>query len=861
MLQYPEIPWPLQLKYLILYQAALVCGLWLRADSRLTFALMAVGPLFVLISRLPMNWFPRWLRQFAQMGVLAFTVYWLQGRLMEIPFDTCALEAAVLLMPALFLGGNRREHALLWLVCLVLAGYGGMFPARSVFLPAFLAVALVSLLILYTTRTTLLLAIGRKQRQIPPSQARYTGNWGYRTAHLLLALILAYLMAQHISLREKLRTPGLIPVSFRSDQPQEFPELWEEWAAPSRHLLRSASGRQTADGKQPHLLDHNSKQTIRSEEIGRDGEDGSGSGMGEDLVFRAFTPAKLYWVMQLYDTFDGTTWSRSKAMLRGTNALDTYKPDFCSEVVQNISIEKAVSRYLPFAYKPVQMLWQENESPAAGLPISPMGQIRRQDNASFQLRNEALPPLPWRYSVVSLVPDVPDPNRPRPWREPVRNYGWNYRQLPPNKLSSRMQNLARRLTAGADTPHAKALALRDYLRQNYAYSLTPPETPEGKETTDYFLFESRLGYCQHFAQALVLLARMAGLPARLATGYSPGNYNLLANCFEVYEYHGHAWTQIFIEPFGWLTFDGTPPGALRLDRDEPKLLRRLLDPFGEKWRLQTPELSARTPTPSQPTKFDEQGRPTVTRRTQKPRAAAADSRTWREKIHEKAMLDNATTAPNQRQLAIAALQLMKEQSQGSLREFARQAGDQFRGVGNWLGTLFQRLWQWLRQRTPLQLAVVLSALAGAISLVVLRHRLRATFRWYWHYWRCQRAWRRLQGGEDNPQRRIEGCLAIINRLLELAGMHRHPGEDLQEHANGLRPRFPQLADSYNLIAGAALSLWYSPRPPDLPLAAAVLRATADFRREIAPRLRPRRNYGFAEAGRPPANPRSSAHEH
>lgn len=861
MLHYPEIPWLLQIKYLILYQAALVCGLWLRADSRLTFALMAAGPFFVLLSRLPMNWFPRWLRQFAQMGVLAFTVYWLQGRLMEVPFDTCALETAVLLMPALFLGGNHREHALLWLVCLVLAGYGGMFPARTVFLPAFLAVALISLLILYTTRTSLLLAVGRKKSPAIPAETRYLGNWGYRAAHLLLALTLAYLMAQHISLREKLRTPGLIPVSFRSDQPQEFPELWQDWAAPSRHLLRSASGRQTVDGNQPHVLDHNSRQTVRSEDIGRDGENGTGSGMGEDLVFRAFTPAKLYWVMQLYDTFDGTTWSRSKAMLRGTNALDTYKPDFCSEVVQNISIEKAVSRFLPFAYKPVQMLWQENETAAPGQAVpSPMGQIRRQDNASFQLRNEAMPPLPWRYSVVSLVPDVPDPNRPRPWREPVRNYGWNYRQLPSGKLSPRMQNLARRLTAGANTPHAKALALRDYLRHNYDYSMTPPETPDGKETTDYFLFESRLGYCQHFAQALVLLARMAGLPARLATGYSPGNYNLLANCFEVYEYHGHAWTQIFIEPFGWLTFDGTPPGALRLDRDEPKLLRRLLDPFGEKWRLQTPELSARTPTPSQPTKFDEQGRPTVTRRTQKPRTTAADSRSLREKIHEKAMLDNATTAPNQRQLAVAALQLLKEQSQRSIRDFARQAGDKLRGTGTQVGALFQRLWQWLRHRPPLQLAIALTCLTAAGTFIGLRRRLQAAARWYWHYWCCQRAWRRLQSRQDTPQRRIEACLNVINRLLDLAGMHRHPGQDLQEHADGLRTRFPQLAESYNQIAGAALTLWYSSHPPDLQLAGAVVRATADFRREIAPKLRPRRNYGLADPGRPAVTPRSE-HEH
>lgn len=61
---------------------------------------------------------------------------------------------------------------------------------------------------------------------------------------------------------------------------------------------------------------------------------------------------------------------------------------------------------------------------------------------------------------------------------------------------------------------------------------------------------------------MVLFSRINNLPARVATGYSPGNYNMMPQLFEVYEYHAHAWAQVLIEDIGWLTFDATPPGRV-----------------------------------------------------------------------------------------------------------------------------------------------------------------------------------------------------------------------------------------------------------------------------------------------------------
>ena len=96
----------------------------------------------------------------------------------------------------------------------------------------------------------------------------------------------------------------------------------------------------------------------------------------------------------------------------------------------------------------------------------------------------------------------------------------------------------------------KALALRDYLRENIPYKLYSDPIPEGRECADYFIFELKTGHCEYYATALAVMARLAGLPSRVATGFSPGNYNTLTNQFEVYEYHAHAWTQIFVEDRG-----------------------------------------------------------------------------------------------------------------------------------------------------------------------------------------------------------------------------------------------------------------------------------------------------------------------
>ncbi|MDR1640833.1 MAG: transglutaminase-like domain-containing protein, partial [Clostridiales bacterium] len=101
------------------------------------------------------------------------------------------------------------------------------------------------------------------------------------------------------------------------------------------------------------------------------------------------------------------------------------------------------------------------------------------------------------------------------------------------------------------------------LHSNATYSLTPGWAPLDRDIAEYFLFDNGYGYCQHFALTATLLYRLYGVPARYATGYmiSPGAFELGENeryQAVVTDESAHAWTEIFLEDYGWTVVDATP---------------------------------------------------------------------------------------------------------------------------------------------------------------------------------------------------------------------------------------------------------------------------------------------------------------
>ncbi len=145
---------------------------------------------------------------------------------------------------------------------------------------------------------------------------------------------------------------------------------------------------------------------------------------------------------------------------------------------------------------------------------------------------------------------------------------YQYKQLPAN-LPQRVSALAEVLTRGCTDDWHKALAIRNYLCSGqYKYTLTPGDLPAGRDFVDYFLFDSKEGYCTYFASAMTVLARAAGIPARYVEGFLlsdnrgtvdniPG-VEVTSNGWRVLTgANQHAWCEIYMEGLGFVTMEAT----------------------------------------------------------------------------------------------------------------------------------------------------------------------------------------------------------------------------------------------------------------------------------------------------------------
>ncbi len=124
--------------------------------------------------------------------------------------------------------------------------------------------------------------------------------------------------------------------------------------------------------------------------------------------------------------------------------------------------------------------------------------------------------------------------------------------------SPRLAALAEEATRGAVGPHAKAEAIRKFVSERCNYTLEARRVPDDRDAVEFFLNDSREGYCDLYASAVAVLARHAGLPARVATGFSQGEPDPEApGAYLIRESHRHAWPEVYFEGFGWRPFDPT----------------------------------------------------------------------------------------------------------------------------------------------------------------------------------------------------------------------------------------------------------------------------------------------------------------
>jgi transglutaminase-like putative cysteine protease len=132
-----------------------------------------------------------------------------------------------------------------------------------------------------------------------------------------------------------------------------------------------------------------------------------------------------------------------------------------------------------------------------------------------------------------------------------------------NPRTIQLANSWKGLTAEAKIDKALSMFRKD----NFVYTLSPPKL--GQNGIDVFLFDTKRGFCEHYAASFVYLMRAAGIPARIVTGYQGGEYNTNGNYMIVRQSDAHAWAEVWLKDQGWIRID--PTAAVAPERVEQSI--------------------------------------------------------------------------------------------------------------------------------------------------------------------------------------------------------------------------------------------------------------------------------------------------
>jgi protein-glutamine gamma-glutamyltransferase len=236
-----------------------------------------------------------------------------------------------------------------------------------------------------------------------------------------------------------------------------------------------------------------------------------------------------YWRGPVLTDFDGRTWRQGDSARRIGDTLPPHSPGGTA-MVYEVTLEPHNKNWL-FALETLSALPPRTR-------ISDDGQLL----AGEVVRNR-------RRDRFESIPDA------RPGRDEWSGYLDAARRLPAGS-NPRARELASRLhaQAGGDAAAISA-ALQMFRREAFVYTLTPPLL--GEDGIDAFLFDTRRGFCEHYAGAFVFLMRAAGIPARVVTGYQGGERNEIDDYVVVRQSDAHAWAEVWLPDEGWRRVDPT----------------------------------------------------------------------------------------------------------------------------------------------------------------------------------------------------------------------------------------------------------------------------------------------------------------
>ena len=270
------------------------------------------------------------------------------------------------------------------------------------------------------------------------------------------------------------------------------------------------------------------------------------SDQGESVVMYVRSPLASFWRGYTLDVYDGRGWVASSAAvqfqvdrqgrLRFADAPQRFP--YRDNYAQTYFLRVAQPNALFTGYGAGWVSLGTGE--AARLVSDPRGYVQYLQEASTY---RIFSPTP-RLTPAALRDDVVDTSDER------------HLGLPP--VPDRVRDLALSIVEGASSDFDKAARLERFLLTQYPYDLRVGPYPGDKDAVDQFLFEAQAGYCSQFATAMAVMARIVGLPTRVAVGYLPGRFESLAGVHAVTLQDAHAWVEVRFREHGWVPFDPTP---------------------------------------------------------------------------------------------------------------------------------------------------------------------------------------------------------------------------------------------------------------------------------------------------------------
>lgn len=255
--------------------------------------------------------------------------------------------------------------------------------------------------------------------------------------------------------------------------------------------------------------------------------------------FTVESPIERYWKATSYDRYTGNGWVRTGSSVPLDAANMQFPPGPRRTVRQTIEVESRLTT-VPAAWRPVA--------------VDGAGSDRVRASESGALLADRPLQSGDVYSVTSAVGTDLGPLLERAGSDYPDRIRERYTRLP-ESTSDRVRERTDTITGDADSPYETAVRVEQWLEDNRGYSLTV-DRPEG-DVAEAFLFEMEDGYCTYFATTMAVMLRSEGVPARVATGYAPGQ-QVAEDRWVVRGLDAHAWVEVYVPDLGWVAFDPTP---------------------------------------------------------------------------------------------------------------------------------------------------------------------------------------------------------------------------------------------------------------------------------------------------------------